>query len=156
MKFREHVIYIGTTFIGDGIPDNYINEVGDIGEFAFTSEANLGDFNCPGEFYSTACSILNTFYNSSASAAYQVNDLFDKCKVEIFAQNPWVTNCARFETSMTSPQQGIQVSDTDVYGHPHPYLKSRGNVCDLVVMFRGYYYYHVFAIFHIKWCNKKP
>ena len=29
---------------------------------------------------------------------------------------------------MTSPQQGIQVTMADVYGHLHPYTKSRGNV----------------------------
>jgi hypothetical protein len=29
---------------------------------------------------------------------------------------------------MTSPQQGIQVTMADVYGHVHPYTKSRGNV----------------------------
>jgi len=127
IKFRRHIVYTSTTFVGDGIPSHYINAVGDIGELAFTSEANRGDFSCNGT-YSEACGILNTFYNSSVAAADQVNGIFKRCLDQVFAANPWVENCARFETSMTSPQQGIQVSDTDVYGHEHPYLKSRGNV----------------------------
>ena len=127
IKFRTHIVYTGTTFVGDGNPNNYVNAVGDVGELAFTSEANRGNFACNGT-YSQACGILNTFYNSSAAAADQVNGIFQKCLTQVFAANPWVRNCARFETSMTSPQQGIQISYTDVYGHEHPYTKSRGNV----------------------------
>ena len=128
VAFRRHIVFAGTTFVGDGVPDNYINEVGDVGEFAFTSEANRGDFACDGDFYENACNILNVFYTSSADAATQVNSIFEKCKSQFFKDDPWVVYCERFETSMTSPQQGIQVSFTDVYGHPHPYRKSRGNV----------------------------
>ncbi len=127
VAFRRHVAYTGTTFVGDGIPSNYVNGVGDVGELAFTAEANRGDFSCTG-IYQHACSVLNTFFNSSAAAADQVDALFQICKKQVFAANPWVVNCATFETSMTSPQQGIQVSHTDVYGHLHPHLKSRGNV----------------------------
>ena len=65
VAFRKHIAYAGTTFIGDGNPDNYVNEVGDVGEYAFVSEANRGDFSCTG-IYATACSTLDVFFTSSA------------------------------------------------------------------------------------------
>lgn len=37
-------------------------------------------------------------------------------------------NCANFVTSLSSPDSGIQCDSTGVYGKPHPYLKSRGNI----------------------------
>eukprot|EP01036_Dinobryon_divergens_P028399 gene28399-37335_t len=37
-------------------------------------------------------------------------------------------NCVTFETTLTSPSTGIQCDSTTVFGHPHPYLKQRGNI----------------------------
>jgi hypothetical protein len=131
VAFRQHLVYTGTTFVGDGVAEHYINEVGDIGEYAFTAEANRGNFSCPDSLYNGACEVLNVFYTSSAQNAYAVDAIFEKCKVEYQTANPYIQDlslCERFETSMTSPQQGIQVSETDVAGNPHPYTKSRGNV----------------------------
>lgn len=130
VAFRQHIAYAGTTFVGDGVAENYVNEVGDVGEYAFTAEANRGDFSCTG-IYSTACDVLNVFYTSSANNAYTVDAIYELCKTNYQRANPWITSlelCERFETSMTSPQQGIQVSETDVAGNLHPYTKSRGNV----------------------------
>lgn len=130
VAFRQHVAYAGTTFIGDGVAENYVNEVGDVGEYAFVSEANRGDFSCTGT-YAAACATLDTFFTSSAQNAYTVDALFQACKARFQKQDPYVSDlekCQRFETSMTSPQQGIQVSETDVYGNLHPYTKSKGNV----------------------------
>ena len=128
VAFRQHVAYTGTTFVGDGVAENYINEVGDVGEYAFTAEANRGNFSCPSLLHTAACEVLNTFFTSSAQNAYTVNDIFEQCKGEYQTANPYILDlslCERFETSMTSPQQGIQVSETDVAGNLHPYTKSR-------------------------------
>lgn len=123
--FRRHVVYVGSTLIGDG---TFLeNEVGQVGDRAFTPEANRGNFACNGIFSST-CNVLGVFYTSSSAFCNTVDAIFKVCRAETYAANPWVANCNRFETSITSPTSGIQCDLVGVYGKNHPYTKSRGNV----------------------------
>jgi hypothetical protein len=39
-----------------------------------------------------------------------------------------IDNCVNFETSISSPIQGIQCDLTSVFGHLHPYSKKLGNI----------------------------
>jgi hypothetical protein len=64
IKFRTHLIYRATTWIGNGI--DYINSVGDIGDVAFIDEATNADFKCDQEATSEACNLLATTVYSSA------------------------------------------------------------------------------------------
>lgn len=128
VDFREHIFYRGTTLIGDGT--NFVNNIGAVGEVTFTPEANLGDFTCTGEVQE-ACDLLNFFQPSSAAQCEAVNDLYSRCFREyVFLQNRWIANsfCSDFETSITNPSKGIPCDDVQVFGHNHPYTKSRGNV----------------------------
>lgn len=76
VMFREHIMHIGSTLIGDGI--NKDNDVGDIGDVTFTREANRGNFSCTGSS-GEACSILNRFINSSKEQCQAVGDLYTTC-----------------------------------------------------------------------------
>jgi hypothetical protein len=74
--FRERIMYKGTTLIGDG--KHFVNGVGDIGDIAFSREANRGDFACEGDS-AAACLVLDVFYNSSAAQCEAVETLYTNC-----------------------------------------------------------------------------
>ena len=120
VAFRRNLVYTGTTLIGDGI--HFTNEVGAIGDFAFTPEANRGVFNCTGKF-AQACDVLSVFYTSSPTMCQSIDNIYQKCRLQVFSNNYWVTNCGRFQIP-----NGIQCNNFVIYGKPHPYKKSRGNV----------------------------
>lgn len=127
VEFRRFIMYQSTTLVGDGT--NQVNGVGEIGEVAFTNENNIGDFTCPGVGgdVETGCSILSEYVNSSADQCTYIDvSIFDVCEDRIRKNDQWVTQCERFETSMTSPLQGIQCDTEYVYGQLHPYVKSKG------------------------------
>lgn len=129
LEFRRHVMYVGSTLIGDGV--HFVNKVGNVGEVAFTREANLGDFSCDGKSFAYECNLLAQFYPSSAEQCNEVQQLYLKCIDQVTLQEVgWIEqdNCALFETSTTSPDSGIQCDATNVRGESHPYTKSRGNV----------------------------
>jgi len=64
MKLSSEQKALILLFLGDG--SNYINGVGAIGDKTYISEANTGNFSCPGEVYQSSCDVLNTFITSSA------------------------------------------------------------------------------------------
>ncbi len=80
LAFRRHIVYIGSTYIGDNI--HYTNSVGDIGEVTFTREANFGNFNCSDSMHAYECSVLATFYNSSAAQCAVVQALYTTCAAQ--------------------------------------------------------------------------
>lgn len=131
--FRQHVVYSGTTFVGNG--KDIVNGVGAVGEFAYTTEANMGNFSCSRDsvYFSyeeniAPCEVLNVFITSSPQQCLDIETEYAICFDNIFKGEQWITNCGRFETSMTSAVQGIQCDLNFVYGQPHPYTKSRGNI----------------------------
>eukprot|EP01031_Cornospumella_fuschlensis_P028812 gene28812-34780_t len=130
LEFRRHIMYTGSTFIGDGI--NYENDIGDIGEITFTREANLGNFLCDDHPENAEeCTILAENITSSARQCAYVQNLYAICINQFtFQSNGWIdiNNCRAFETSTTSPDLGIQCDSINVFGKSHPYKKSRGNV----------------------------
>ena len=130
VEFRRFIMYQSTTLVGDGT--NHDNGVGDVGEVAFTNENNIADYKCPdadGSNIILACNILSEYVNSSADQCDYIDiDIFEVCEDRIKKNDNWVTNCERFETSMSSPLQGIQCDPEFVYGQAHPYLKSKGLV----------------------------
>ncbi len=87
--FREHIMYVGSTLIGDGI--NKDNDVGDLGDVTFTREANRGNFSCIGPS-SPACAILSRFINSSKEQCQAVGDLYTTC----FNQYTYSNNKCKF------------------------------------------------------------
>jgi len=76
VSLRQHIAYQGTTFVGDGI--NTIRGVGEIGDLAFTTEANLNHFNCTGP-NQEVCSLLDNFYASSEAQCSAIQTLFYAC-----------------------------------------------------------------------------
>lgn len=129
LEFRRHLMYTGSTFIGDG--ETFINGVGAVGEVTFTPEANRGNFSCPGTAAAGACELLNTFVDSTAAQCVTVNNLYLSCyNSYLFATNRWISfdDCSAFETSLSNPSTGIPCDLVQVYGNLHPYSKSRGNV----------------------------
>lgn len=76
VSFRRHIMYVGSTFIGDGV--NFENGVGDAGDVTFTREANRGNFSCTGP-NEAACRILDFFVSSSAAQCGVVGQLYDTC-----------------------------------------------------------------------------
>jgi hypothetical protein len=131
INFRSFLSYISSTYIGNSA--NYIRGVGAVGDKTFIAESNTGNFSCPGEVYSTACNSLNTFHISSAYQCDQVQSLFTTCRTLFFQNNKFVTNCDRFETSLTARLNGIVCDHQQVYGHPHNYTKSVGNIVHAMV-----------------------
>jgi len=130
VELRRFIMFQSTTLVGDGT--NHDNGVGDEGEIAFTNENNIADYTCPGasgENIELACDILAVYVNSSSDQCLYIDEtIFFTCTERIRKLDNWVTNCERFETSMSSPLQGIQCDTEFVYGRGHPYLKSRGLV----------------------------
>ena len=130
VRFRSHIIDIGTTFFGNGF--YYENGVGDLGDITFTSEANRGNFSCPVDPVATnrqACSILQTNYTSSAVlCTYLDETLYKVCRKLVITGNKWIDNCEKYQTSMTSPILGISCDKIGVFGKVHPYSKSIGNI----------------------------
>ena len=127
VEFRRHLTYVATTFVGDGV--NYDNGVGALGDLAFTAEANRGDFSCPGTPYESVCATMSNVYTSSYAKCLEIeNDIFSVCRGQTFQGNVWVANCDTFQTSMSSPTGGIQCDRNVVFGRPHPYGKTSGNV----------------------------
>eukprot|EP00602_Paraphysomonas_sp_CaronLab_P005233 CAMPEP_0185037540 /NCGR_PEP_ID=MMETSP1103-20130426/32098_1 /TAXON_ID=36769 /ORGANISM="Paraphysomonas bandaiensis, Strain Caron Lab Isolate" /LENGTH=1227 /DNA_ID=CAMNT_0027575557 /DNA_START=401 /DNA_END=4084 /DNA_ORIENTATION=- len=128
VALREHIMYRATTLIGDG--ERYVNGVGDVGEVAYLAENNIADFSCEGEA-SEVCAILAHYVDSSAEQCQYIDtDVYDVCTTAIRKRNNWVTECSRFETSMTSPVEGIQCDLNFVVGKAHPYTKSRGIIVE--------------------------
>ena len=128
VDLRRHIMYRATTLIGDG--ERIINNVGEIGEYAYTAENNLADFRCDGEL-AGVCDILALYVDSSAAQCHYISDsVFTACTEQARKRNNWVTLCNKFETSMTSPVEGIQCGDQFVVGNAHPYRKSRGIVIE--------------------------
>lgn len=129
VELRRFIMYQSTTLVGDGT--NQDNGVGEVGEIAFTNENNIANFSCPGEGgdVEVTCDVLAEYVNSSSEQCLYIDStIFDVCEERIRRDDQWVTNCERFETSMTSPLQGIQCDTEFVYGRAHPYLKSKGLV----------------------------
>ena len=129
VELRRFIMYQSTTLVGDGT--NQDNGVGEIGEIAFTNENNIADYKCSGTGgdIEEACEILSLYVNSSSDQCLYIDEtIFSTCEERIRKLDNWVTNCERFETSMSSPLQGIQCDTEFVYGQGHPYLKSRGLV----------------------------
>lgn len=124
-EFRKHLVYVATTLVGDG---TFIdNGIGAVGERAFTPEANYGRFLCPESRFSSTCALLDQSYQSSADICRYLDSIYIICRSSTFSGNVWVSNCARFETTLTSPT-GIQCDNEVIFGKPHPYTKKRGNV----------------------------
>ncbi len=123
--FREHVIYASTTFIGDGT--NVVNGVGHKGDRVFIREMPTGNFSCsgPNEY---VCGIIAPLLPSTKAACLDVEANYQSCILMGFAGSKWSTNCGRLQTSMSAALSGIQCDKEFVYGHPHPYVKSRGNI----------------------------
>jgi hypothetical protein len=129
VELRRFIMFQSTTLVGDGT--NQDNGVGEVGEIAFTNENNIADFSCAGTGgdIETACDILAVYVNSSSEQClYTDLTIFETCEDRIKKNDQWVTNCDRFETSMSSPLQGIQCDTEFVYGKAHPFLKSKGLV----------------------------
>eukprot|EP01034_Spumella_vulgaris_P028799 gene28799-35723_t len=132
--FRRHVLYTGSTFIGDGV--NYVNGVGNVGEITFTPEANLGNFSCHDSPNAAACDLLDTNYASSGKLCLQVEAMYTTCYNQYrFVEIAWVDgdNCKNFETTMTYSEGGIPCTLDNLYGNAHPYVKSRGNIVYLMM-----------------------
>jgi hypothetical protein len=128
VDLRRHIMYRATTLIGDG--KRLINGVGAVGELAYLSENNEADFRCTGEL-SAVCDIMALYVNSSAEQCIYISEqVYTACTEQARKRNNWVTECNKFETSMTSPVEGIQCGEQFVVGKPHPYKKSRGIVIE--------------------------
>jgi hypothetical protein len=84
VAFRRNLIYKATTFIGDG--SVYINEVGNAGEVAYSTEANNANFSCTG-VYKGVCDLLSVPFTSSAEHCKEVGDLlfFEELLLLLFA-----------------------------------------------------------------------
>lgn len=127
-EFRKHIVYRGTTLIGDG--RSFFNNVGGLGEVAFTPEYILGNFSCTG-VHEGSCDLLDTYFASSSAQCSVIQSFYTTCTDEyLFQDNGWIDfdKCAVFETSLSSSTQGIQCNDGFIYGNAHPYTKSRGNI----------------------------
>lgn len=57
---------------------------------------------------------------------YLVENYYHSCLQLGYRSNKFVTNCDRFETSISAPLTGIQCDSSQVIGHSHNYTKSRG------------------------------
>jgi len=129
-EFRRHISSAGTTFIGDG--SHFVNGVGDAGDLAFTQEYNRADFRCDDNpANKAACDILAANFTSSSTNCYVVEALYSQClRQSKFIQDNWIAvgNCLNFETTISSPSNGIKCDDYSIFGVKHPYVKSRGNI----------------------------
>ena len=126
VEFRRNIVYRSSTLIGDG--DRYINNIGDIGEVAFIVENSEGNFSCSGD-KKEACDLVDAPITSSAGQCDYIEALlYLQCEDLIARRNSWITECDLFQTSMSSPLQGIQCDNDFVYGNRHPFTKRRGNV----------------------------
>lgn len=125
-QFRKNLLYASTTFIGDG--SRYINEVGDPGEVVFVIENSMANFSCTGNNVEECDLIQEDVVSSRSQCEYIEVLLYDYCNDQIARRNLWVTSCDIFQTSMTSPLQGIQCDLDFVFGNPHPFTKHRGNI----------------------------
>ena len=155
MALRRHIVEVGTTLIGNGTI--FINDVGAKGENAYIPEWPYGDFSCNDSTTSTTltanapvCQLLTYGNVSSLINCQEIETLYDICLHRIyFDLSQWVTNCARFRTSLIDPTNGIQCTKANVRGHPHPYLNTRGNI--VYAMLQAYAF--DLQIQRGLWCN---
>jgi hypothetical protein len=125
-EFRKRIVYRSTTLIGDG--KRYINNVGDVGEVTFIVENSKANFSCTGD-KKAACDLIQApIISSSEQCDYIEILLYQVCAKLVTRRNAWLTECDLFQTSMSSPLQGIQCDHDFVYGNAHPFTKRRGNV----------------------------
>jgi len=127
--FRRFIVKTGTTFYGNNEMVN--NGMFYPGEVLYITEANQANFSCdPLNIRGSraSCDIMNVLYSSNETFCREIEDMYDDCIIKILNGDLWVTNCDALQTSLTSPTFGIQCDRTTVYGMPHPYRKSRGNV----------------------------
>jgi hypothetical protein len=129
VDFRRHIMYLGSSFIGDDTV--LVNEIGRKGEVTFMTEVNFADFTCPGTITEEACELLNVNFTSSTEECAFIESLYKLCtREQLFNDNLWVndTSCVSFETTTSAPTTGIPCNEGFIYGHSHPYTKSRGNI----------------------------
>jgi hypothetical protein len=62
--------------IGDG--KRFLNGIGNVGERAFTLEANYGDFSCSG-INSDACNLVDRNVSSAAANCKEVQAYYQQC-----------------------------------------------------------------------------
>lgn len=125
-EFRRNIVFRSTTLLGDG--QRFINNVGAVGEVTFIVENSEANFSCTGE-KTDACNLVQAPVISSAAQCQYIEVLlYEACTKLIARRSAWVTNCDLFQTSMTSPLQGIQCDLDFVYGNAHPFTKRRGNI----------------------------
>lgn len=126
LEFRKSIVYGSTTLIGDG--ERFINKVGAVGEVTFIVENSEANFSCTGE-KTAACDLIQEAVISSAEQCNYIEVLlYDACVEAVARRSAWLAQCTLFQTSMTSPLQGIQCDHDFVYGYAHPFTKRRGNI----------------------------
>lgn len=136
-EFRKNILYRATTLIGDGT--NFVNDVGEVGEIAFTTENNMGNFSCAGEAEEACTTLSFSNYSSYEGCLYIQNKAYLHCLYVIkrrITNWPVKEKCSLFETSLTSPKSGVQCDKGYVYSDPHPWYKSRGNLISKLI--RGF------------------
>jgi hypothetical protein len=153
VNFRRHIMYTGSTFIGDG--SRLVQGVGDVGDITFMREVNFADFTCPGQPTEAQCLLLNQTYTSSAEECQVIADLYKQCtREQLFNDNLWVndTSCTSFETTSTAPTTGIQCNAGFIYGNAHPYTKSMGNI-----IYTMMYAFTLYTTLSVQlWCESVP
>lgn len=126
LEFRKNIVYESTTLVGDG--ERFINNVGAVGEVTFIVENSQANFSCTGE-KEDACRLIEApVISSSLQCQYIEVLMYEACVDLVTRRSAWLTECDLFQTSMTSPLQGIQCDNDFVYGNPHPFTKRRGNI----------------------------
>ena len=107
MSFRRLVVDRGTTLEGDGT--NFVHGVGAPGERAYIPEWPYADFTCAGTEVAGACQVLSYSNMSSATGCEHIMSIYNLCLYKLYYDvSRWVTNCARFVTSIVDPTNGIQ------------------------------------------------
>lgn len=129
--FREHLSYRATTFIGDG--ENFINDIGNIGEVTYIEESIYANFSCTGD-NTAACNSLNKVTVSSGANCDTLEALYTSCRLAGYGGNKWLTNCGLFRTALSDPLDGIKCDYLYVYGRQHPFDKLIGNIVFIMVL----------------------
>lgn len=127
--FRRFIVKTGTTYYGKNEEVN--NGMFYPGEVLYITESNQANFSCdPLNVHGSreSCDLMNVFYSSNETYCREIEAMYTDCTIQILNGDLWMTNCDALQTSLTSPTFGIQCDTTTVYGQPHPYRKSRGNI----------------------------
>jgi hypothetical protein len=83
--FRRHIMYTGSTFIGNG--SKIIREVGEPGDVTFIAENYFASFECSKTPVSKVCDILDVRFTSSAADCAFIEDMYKECTREQLFHN---------------------------------------------------------------------